>query len=94
MKKLAIVALVSAAFLFASPAGAADTVEATIVKVDDAARTVTFRKERADKDEVAQVDKSVDLKSVRTSAKARITIDGGVVKEIKPVEKKQRAPGY
>jgi hypothetical protein len=95
MKKLiAIVALVSSAFLLAPRAGAAEKVKGTIVKVDDGARTVTFRQERADADQVLPVDGAVDLKGVKANAKAELTLDGGVVKEIRVAEKKARAPGY
>jgi hypothetical protein len=90
-KTLAIVALVSS-FLLASPASGAETVKGMIVKVDGAARTITFRKDRADQDEVLPVDASVKLDGVKANAKARLTVDGGVVKAVEP--EKARAAGY
>jgi len=94
MKRVsALVALVLSLCLFASVAAAADTMKGTIKKVDDKAGTITFAREGTTKDEVLTVDKSVDLKKVKAEAKAQITVDAGVVKEIKP-EAKSRAAGY
>ena len=79
--------------LSASVAAAAETAKGMIKKVDDKAATITFSRDGAGKDEVLAVDKSVDLKKVKANTKAQVTLDGGVVKEIKP-DAKARAPGY
>ncbi len=93
MKKIsALVALVLSLCLFTSVAGAADMVKGTIKKVDDKASTITFARQGTNKDEVLTVDKSVDLKKVKANAKAEITLEAGVVKEIK--SEKARAGGY
>ncbi len=70
--------------LFASVAFAAETAKGTVKKVDEQAATITFARDGG-KDEVLAVDKSVDLKKVKANTKAQITIDGGVVKQIKPM---------
>jgi hypothetical protein len=89
-KALATAALIASSFLFA-PAAAAETLTGTIVKVDAAARTITFRPEK-DKEAVLPVDPAVKLDAVKERAKAQITVDAGVVKAIKPDA--PRAPGY
>ncbi len=94
MKKISVlVSLAMALFLFASSAAAADKVKGTIKGVDEKASTIKFAKEGASEDEVLTVDKGVDLKKVKPNAKAELTVDGGVVKEIK-AEKRRTAPGY
>jgi hypothetical protein len=94
MKRLiAVVSLAMSLCLLASSAVAADQVKGTIKQVDEKARTITFAKEGATKDEVLPVEKGVELKNVKANAKAQITVDGGVVKEIKP-ERARSAPGY
>ncbi len=79
--------------LLATAAFAADKLKGTVKDVDEKARTITFAAEGASKDEVLAVDKGVELKDVKRNAKAQITVDGGVVKEIKP-ERARTAPGY
>jgi hypothetical protein len=92
-KAIVLVALVAFAGPLASRVAAAETVKGTVVKVDEGARTVTFRAQGADKDAVLPVDPSVDLKALHPDAKAELTVDGGTVKAAK-VERKARAPGY
>ncbi len=70
--------------LSASVAAAAETAKGTVKKVDGQASTITFARDGG-KEEVLTVDKSVDLKKVKANTKAQVTIDGGVVKEIKPM---------
>ncbi len=70
--------------LSASVATAAETAKGTVKKVDDQAATITFARDGG-KEEVLKVDKAVDLKKVKANTKAQVTIDGGVVKEIKPM---------
>lgn len=93
MKKALAVAALVASSLIASPALAAETMRGTIVKVDEGARTITFRKERSDKDDVLAVDASVSLKGVKEKAGAKITVDAGVVKGIEP-DARPRAAAY
>ncbi len=94
MKKLsALAALALSLLLLASSAVAAEKVKGTIKEVDEKASTIKFAKEGASEDEVLTVDKGVDLKKVKPNAKAELTVDGGVVKEIK-AEKRRTAPGY
>ncbi len=94
MKRLtAFLCLAMSLCLLASSAVAADKVKGTIREVDEKARTIKFAAEGATKDEVLPVDKGVELKDVKANAKAQITLDGGVVKEIKP-ERARSAPGY
>ncbi len=94
MKRVsALVALVLSLCLFASVAAAAETMKGMIKKVDDKAGTITFSRDGTTKDEVLTVDKSVDLKKVKANAKAQVTVDAGVVKEIK-AEAKRSAGGY
>lgn len=93
MKKLsALVALALSLFLFASSAVAAEKLKGTIKAVDEKASTIKFAKDGG-AEEVLTVDKGVDLKKVKANAKAEITVDGGVVKEIK-AEKKRATMGY
>ncbi len=94
MKRVsAFLCLVMSLCLLASSAAAADKVKGTVKQVDEKARTITFAAEGATKDEVLPVEKGVDLKAVQANAKAQLTIDGGVVKEIK-AERARSAPGY
>jgi opacity protein-like surface antigen len=94
MKRLsAFVCVAMSLCLLASSAAAADKVKGTIKEVDEKARTIKFAAEGASKDEVLTVEKGVDLKSVKASAKAQITVEGGVVKEIK-AERGRSAAGY
>ncbi len=94
MKRLsAFVCLAMSFCLLVSSAAAAEKVKGTIKEVDEKMSTIKFSREGASNDEVLAVDKAVDLKSVKPNAKAEITVDGGVVKEIK-AEGKRRAPGY
>jgi hypothetical protein len=79
--------------LLATAALAADKLKGTVKQVDEKARTITFAAEGAAKEEVLPVDPAVALKDVKPNAKAQITVDGGVVKEIKP-ERARSAPGY
>jgi hypothetical protein len=93
MKKIAAMIVASALVsLLSSTALAAETKSGTIKKVDAAARTITFRQDRADKDEVLKVDQAVDLKAVKAEAKAEVTVDDGVVKGIKA--QRPSAGGY
>jgi hypothetical protein len=89
-RAFALVVLLSSLTLLA-PAAAAETVKGTIRKVDEKASTISFARDGTRKEEVLAVDRSVKLKDVRANAKAEITIDGGVVKEIKPAP---RTGGY
>ncbi len=94
MKRLSVfVSLAMALFLFASSAAAADKVKGTVKEVDEKASTIKFAKDGASADEVLTVDKGVDLKKVKANDKVQLTVDGGVVKEIK-AEKKRASPGY
>jgi hypothetical protein len=94
MKRLfAFLCLVMSLCLLASSAAAADKVKGTVKQVDEKARTITFAADGATKEEVLPVEKGVDLGAVKANAKAQITIDGGVVKEIK-AERARSAPGY
>ncbi len=94
MKKLsALVALALSLFLLASSAAAAEKVKGTVKEVDAKASKIKFAREGAGKEEVLEVDKGVDLKKVKANAKAEITVDGGVVKEIK-AEAKSPVSGY
>ena len=93
MRRALALAAASVLCLSASVAAAAETVKGTIKKVDDKSATITFAREGADKEEVLAVDESVDLKKLKANTKAQVTLDGGVVKGIKP-EAKARAPGY
>ncbi len=70
--------------LAATVAAAAETAKGTVKKVDDQAATITFARDGG-KEEVLKVDKGVDLKKVKANSKAQVTIDGGVVKQIKPM---------
>jgi hypothetical protein len=89
----ALLCLVLSLCLLASPAAAADKVKGTVKAVDEKARTLTFAAEGAAKDEVLPVEKGVKLEGVKPNAKVQLTIDGGVVKEIK-AERARSAPGY
>ncbi|HEX9050376.1 MAG TPA: hypothetical protein VF841_07600 [Anaeromyxobacter sp.] len=94
MKRLlAMLSLAMSLCLLASSAAAADKVKGTVKQVDEKARTITFAAEGATKDEVLPVDKGVALERVKANAKAQLTVDGGVVKEIKE-ERARSAPGY
>ncbi len=94
MSKLsAFAGLALSLWLPASPAAAADKVKGTVKEIDEKARTIKFAAEGGGKEDVLAVDNAVDLKGVKANTKAQVTVDGGVVKEIKP-EAKRRAPGY
>ncbi len=84
MKRAYAVVLALALCLSASLAAAAETAKGTVKKVDEQAATITFARDGG-KEEVLKVDKAVDLKKVKANTKAQITVDGGVVKEIKPM---------
>ncbi len=90
---IAFVSLALSLCFLASSAVAADKVKGTIKEVDEKGRTIKFAAEGAARDEVLPVDAGVALKDVKPNAKARITVDGGVVKEIQP-ERARSAPGY
>ncbi len=96
MKKIsAVLGVLLSLCLFVSTASAAETRSGTIKKVDAKASSITFRAEGAKADEVLKVDPAVDLKAVKARTKAEITVDGGVVKEIKAeAAKAPSAPGY
>lgn len=95
MKKISVVlGILLSLCLFVSAASAAETKSGTIKKVDAKASPITFRADGAKADEVLKVDAAVDLKAVKSRTKAQITVEEGVVKEIKPEEKKSPAPGY
>jgi hypothetical protein len=83
--------VVMASCLLLSSAAAAEKVKGTIKEVDAKASTIKFSRDGAGKEEVLPVDKAVDLKSVKRNAKAQLTVDGGVVKEIKA---ERSAGGY
>lgn len=92
MKKLlAIAVLVASSLLFAPPAAAGEKMTGRIVKIDEGARTITFRQDKAQKDAVLQVDRAVDLKAVKARDRAHLTVDAGVVKGI---EREAAAAGY
>jgi carbon monoxide dehydrogenase subunit G len=92
-RRFASLCLALSLCLLASSAAAADKVKGTVKEVDEKARTLTFAAEGAGKDEVLPVEKGVELKGVKPNAKVQLTIDGGVVKEIK-AERARSAPGY
>lgn len=93
MKRLsAIVAVVLSLCLLLPTAASADSVKGTIKQVDAKAGTITFAREGKTDQEVLSVDKSVDLGKVKANSKARLTLEGGVVKEIKA--EKPSAGGY
>jgi ABC-type glycerol-3-phosphate transport system substrate-binding protein len=92
-RRSAFLSLALSLCFLASSAAAADKVKGTVKQVDEKARTITFAAEGAGKDEVLPVDKAVELKSVKPNAKVQLTVDGGVVKEIK-AERARSAPGY
>jgi carbon monoxide dehydrogenase subunit G len=92
MKKIsAVLGMLLSLCLFVSSAAAAETKSGTIKAVDAKASSITFRANGAAADEVLKVDAAVDLKAVKANTKAQITVDAGVVKEIKA---KASAPGY
>jgi hypothetical protein len=82
--------VVMASCLLLSSAAAAEKVKGTVKEVDAKASTIKFSRDGG-KEEVLPVDKAVDLKSVKRNAKAQLTVDGGVVKEIKA---ERSAGGY
>ncbi len=77
--------------LLVSSAAAADKVKGTVKEVDEKASTIKLAGDGG-KEEVLAVDKAVSLKDVKTNMKVQVTVDGGVVKEIKP--EKRAAAGY
>ncbi|HSN92782.1 MAG TPA: hypothetical protein VLS93_16235 [Anaeromyxobacteraceae bacterium] len=84
MKKLsAIVAVVLSLFLLVPTVASAESVKGTIKQVDAKAGTITFAREGKKEQEVLTVDKAVDLGKVKANSKARLTLEGGLVKEIK-----------
>jgi hypothetical protein len=93
-KVYAIVALVLASFFFLPIAAAAEKMKGTITQVDEKARTVTFSPEGSPQQQVLPVDKSVRLQDVKANVKAQLTVEAGVVKEIKAEGKKPPAAGY
>ncbi len=90
-KRSGFIRVVVASCLLLSSAAAAEKVKGTVKEVDQKASTIKFAREGASKEEVLPVDKAVDLKMVKRNAKAQITVDGGVVKEIKA---ERSAGGY
>jgi hypothetical protein len=79
--------------LLAVPAGAAEKLKGTVKEIDEKARTIKFAAEGTGKEDVLAVDNAVDLKALKSNQKAQITVDGGVVKEIRP-EARRSAAGY
>ncbi len=97
MKKIsAVLGMLLSLCLFVSMASAAETKSGMIKKVDAKASSITFRADGAKADEVLKVDPAVDLKALKAKTKAEITVDAGVVKEIKAEAKPAApaAPGY
>jgi hypothetical protein len=94
MNKIGVfVGLALSLCLLASPAAAAEKVKGTVKAIDEKARTIKFSAEGSSKEDTLAVDNAVDLKGVKSNMKAQVTVDGGVVKEIRP-EGKRSAPGY
>lgn len=86
-----IVALVLSLCLLLPALASAEAARGTIKAVDEKAGTLTFSREGQAGEEVLPVDKAVSLGKVKKGMKARIEVEGGVVKQIKP---EPSAAGY
>lgn len=91
MKKFTALVVTLMLCLSASFAVAAETMKGTVKKVDKKASTITFTPEGTKEEKVLTVDPSVDLKKLKGFTKVELTVDGGVVKELKM---KGSAAGY
>lgn len=88
MKRIAVVLVVALALcLSVSLAFAGDAKSGVVKSVDEKAGTVVVTIDG--KDETLKADKGVDLGKVKEGKKVTVTVDGGVVKEIK---EKKAAP--
>jgi carbon monoxide dehydrogenase subunit G len=92
MKRVA--AIVTAAVLVVALASFAFAAEktGTIKAVDANAGTITFAPEGGGADMTLKADKGVDLSKVKADTKASVTVENDMVKEIKEVKAKKKAP--
>ncbi len=86
MKKVsAVIGVVLSLCLVASMAFAAETKKGVVKSVDEKGGSIVLTVDG--KDETLKLDKGVDLGAAKAGAKVKVTVDGGVAKEIKADKK-------